>query len=330
MEYKKHMHSFWQAKNVFVTGANGFVGGWLTKELVKEEANVVALVRDWNPKGGLYLHGIDDKIIRISGNITDASLVSRILNEYEIDTCFHLAAQSLVTVTNRYPVSTFESNICGTWTLLEQCRKNDNVQRILITTSDKVYGTQNKLELKEDDQLLGLFPYDASKVCADVISRSYAIYYNLPISVVRFSNIYGGGDLNFSRIIPYTIKCAIFNQPVFLRSDGTNKREFIYIEDAVSALLMLAANMHREEIRGQAFNFGSGEITDVLTIIEKIKKISGRYKLKVIIPDIPKKGEINELGLDHQKASKNLSWQSLIGLESGLEKTFCWYQDYFN
>lgn len=324
------MHSFWRAKNVLVTGANGFVGAWLAKELIKEEANVVALVRDWNPNGGLYLHGIEDKVVKISGNITEASLVSRILNEYEIDSCFHLAAQALVTVANRNPISTFESNIYGTWTLLEQCRMNDKVLRIIISTSDKVYGNQNKLKLKEDDQLLGLFPYDASKVCADVISRCYASYYNLPISIVRFSNIYGGGNLNFSRIVPYTIKCALFDQPVFLRSDGMNKREFIYIEDVVSALLILAANMHREEIRGQAFNFGSGEVTNVITLIEQIKKISGQNKLKVIIPDIPEKGEILEQGLDYHKASKNLGWQSRFDLRAGLKMTFDWYHDYLN
>ncbi len=317
---------FWSQKRVLITGANGFVGPWLAEPLLRAGATVVGLVRDHDPHGGLYLQGLADSVIIATGDVTDGPFVFRLLNEYEIDTCFHLAAQSLVPVAGRNPISTFESNIRGTWTLLEQCRLSGGVRRVVVSTSDKVYGHQDGARLSEDAQLKGRFPYDVSKTCADIISRMYAEVFGVPVAVVRCANIYGGGDLNWSRIVPYTVRCMLEETPVVLRSSGQNRREYVYVEDAVAGFLAVGSNLHRAEVAGEAFNCGSDVSVDVRSIVKMILDLGGQSALEVIAQSGWIGSEIQEQALDSAKASRVLGWRPATGLREGLEKTIRWYR----
>ena len=256
-------------------------------------------------------------------------LLGRILNEYEIDTVFHLAAQSLVAIAARGPLSTFESNIRGTWTVLEQCRLTGNVKRIIVSTSDKVYGDQESEGVAENAPLMGLYTYDASKVCADVIARAYAVSFDLPVGVVRFANIYGGGDLNYSRIIPYAVRSVLLGQPVLLRSDGSHLREYLYVGDAVSAFLVAASGLDRAEVRGGAFNFGSGEVIDALTLVRRIAKLAGKNGHPIQTGQGSVAGEIRRQSLDSNKAARVLGWHARVPLDSGLRTTIDSYRQYF-
>src|SRR3989304_8809046 len=211
---------YWKNKNVFVTGCTGILGSWLTIKLVKEGANVVGLIRDLVPKSNLNWSGFNNQINIVRGSVTDYEMVLRSLNEYEIDTCFHLAAQTIVTIANRSPLSTFESNIKGTWVLLEAIRQTKTMERVVIASSDKAYGEQEILPYTENHPLKGSYPYDASKVCADLLSQSYYYTYGLPIGIARCGNIYGGGDLNFNRIVPGTIRSVLHHESPIIRSDG--------------------------------------------------------------------------------------------------------------
>jgi CDP-glucose 4,6-dehydratase len=322
------MEAFWLEKRVLVTGANGFVGAWLVKTLLRERATVVALVRDDTP-GGLRLHRLSGDIVTVRGDVTDALLLARVLNEYEIDTVFHLAAQSLVPIAARSPLSTFESNIRGTWTLLEQCRLVGRLRRIVVSTSDKVYGNQDSARLSEEAPLLGLYPYDVSKVCADLIARSYAASFGLPVAVARFANLFGGGDLNFSRIVPCAMRSALLGRPIILRSDGSHQRGFLYVEDAVSGFLALARGLDRDDVRGQAFNFGGGETVEIMTLAKLIAALAGRGDLPVVCGGAPATGEIRRQSLDSAKASGVLGWRPSVDLADGLRITMDWYRGFF-
>ena len=317
----------WKEKRVLITGANGFVGGWLASELRSLGARVVALARD-GLQGGLSLHGVEN-IAVVHGDVTDKALVERVLAKYEIDTCFHLAAQSLVHVAACCPVATFESNIRGTWTLLEQCRVLGAVRRIVVMTSDKVYGAQANPEATEADPLLGLHPYDASKVCADVIARSYATAFGLPVAVARCANIYGGGDLNYSRIVPYAVRCVLLGEPIRLRGDGASRREFLFVQDAVAALLALATNLDRGEIRGRAFNFGSNEAITVLSLVRQIAASAARPDHEIVPAPSPAPGELVCQRLDSSLAKRLLSWRAEVDLTAGLQRTVDWYRTFY-
>jgi CDP-glucose 4,6-dehydratase len=319
------MSEHWSQRRVLVTGANGFVGGWLSKRLVSLGAAVIALVRDAAP-GGLQLHGLTGSVISVRGDLNDERLLARVLNEYEIDDVFHLAAQSIVSVAARNPISTFESNIRGTWTLLEQCRIARPAACVVVSTSDKVYGDQTPDPLAEDAPLLGFFPYDASKVCADLISRCYAATFGLRVAVVRCANIYGGGDLNFSRIVPYAVQCILTGSRVLLRTDGTHRREYLYVEDAVSGLLAAGERLECECVRGEAFNLGSGEALDVISLIRCIEKIAGRPPSEVVQAKGAGSGEILCQSLNWSKAAKVLGWRPTVKTELGLKHTLDWYR----
>ncbi len=321
-------NNFWENKIVLVTGVNGFIGAHLAKELIKRKANVIGLVRDYNPYSNLFLQEIDKKIIEVRGSTTEFSLVNRIINEYEVDTIFHLAAQTIVGIANYSPLSTFESNILGTWNILEACRTSKTIQRVIVASSDKAYGEHEELPYKETHPLNGLYPYDASKVCADVLSRCYYKTYNLPVAVTRASNIYGEGDLNFSRIVPGTIRSIIYDQDPIIRSDGTPVRDYMYIEDIIKGYLILAEKLHKKDIMGEAFNFGTNNPINVLNLVKLIINISGKNHLK---PKIlcETKGEISKQYLNSQKAKEKLGWQSKYSLENGLKRTYKWYEGYF-
>lgn len=318
----------WTSKRVFITGADGFVGGWIAKTLAEKGAQIVTVVRDQRKNSALDLHQIRDKITTIPGDIVDYNLMKRIFNEYEIEYCFHLAAQAIVGTANRSPMSTFETNIKGTWTILEAIRETNypGIKGIVVASTDKAYGTHEQLPYTEESELRGIYPYDASKVCADVLSRCYAKMYSLPVAVTRKANVYGGGDLNFSRIIPDTVRCLITGEELVIRSDGTPQRDFLYVEDAVEGYLKLAEQLERPEIQGQAFNFSSEKPISVLELVNSVVRVYGKNLSPKILGTST--GEIDVQYLSNQKALSVLSWRPQHSLEQGLTKTISWYKNY--
>ncbi|MDP7179752.1 MAG: GDP-mannose 4,6-dehydratase [Candidatus Woesearchaeota archaeon] len=315
--------TFWEGKNVLITGANGFIGSYVTKALVDKGANVTALIRDKIPNSNLILSGTANKINLIEGCLTDIDVIKRALNEYEIDTIFHLAAQAIVTTANRSPLSTFESNIKGTWNVLEACRLHELTKRVVIASSDKAYGDQEKLPYTEESPLLGLYPYDASKACADILSQSYHKTYKLPVAITRLANTYGGGDLNFSRIIPDTIRAIINNKAPIIRSDGTPVRDYMYVEDAASAYITLAENLDNEEVVGKGFNFGTNTPVSVIELVNKMLK-AANSELKPVIQGTAK-SEIDKQYLDSSKVKRIMGWEPKFSLDEGLKATIEWY-----
>lgn len=318
----------WTNKKVLVTGCAGILGSWLVKELLDKKAKVIGLIRDFTPSSELNLSGTINNITLVNGKLEDYFLMERCLNEYEIDTVFHLGAQTIVGVAERFPISTFESNIKGTWNLLEACKNNSRVKRVVVASSDKAYGESEKLPYKEDLPIIGRNPYDVSKSCADLISQSYFHTYGLNISIARCGNIYGGGDLNFNRIVPETMKCIINNEPLNIRSDGTYLRDYMYVIDGVRAYIRLAENTEKRGIVGEAFNFGTEMPTEVIEVVKKIIKISGKNIKPVILDQA--KGEIRSQYLNCDKARKLLKWRPEFSFEKGLELTYDWYQKFFS
>ena len=322
---------FWNGKNVFITGAKGFVGSWLSRALVEKDANVVILIRDEHPRK--KLSHLEESYSRLNGivwgDITNYGFIERIFNEYEIDTCFHLAAQAIVGSANRSPLSTFESNIKGTWNILEAARNTATLKRLVVASSDKAYGEHEKLPYTEEHWLNALHPYDASKACGDILARTYFNTYNLPLVVARCANIYGGGDLNFSRIIPDTIRSVLQGKNPVIRSDGTPVRDYMYVLDAVNAYLSLAEEMDREGVKGEAFNFGSEKPVTVLELVNTIIRISGKTSLEPIIAGKGKaRGEIQKQYLSIEKARRILGWKPEYHLEKGLEEAIKGYQNF--
>jgi len=317
----------WKGKNVLVTGADGFIASWIAKELVDRWANVITIVRDIKkPRISLDLLGIRDKITVVQGDITDYDLVLRTFNEYSLDSCFHLAAQAIVGIANRSPVSTFDSNIRGTWTVLEAARNSKTIERVVVASSDKAYGDQEKLPYTEDMPLLGTYPYDASKACTDILSRCFAKTYGLPIAMTRCANVYGGADLHMDRIVPGTICAVLKGETPIIRSDGTPKRDYIYIKDVVNAYIALAENLGRKDVRGEAFNFGTEKPITVLDLFNKIIKICGKDVKPKILNEA--KNEIQCQYLATEKARKVLGWGVKFSLDEGLKETVEWYKDY--
>lgn len=319
----------WKGRNVMITGITGFVGTWIAKDLVEKGANVIAFVRDEVPNMPLRTMGIYDKLGAIvRGDILDANMVKRTFYEYEIETCFHLAAQTIVGIAKRAPTITFDVNMRGSWNVMEAARTSEVLKSLVIASTDKVYGEPIKLPIKEEHPLLAAYPYDASKACIERLARTYFTTYGLPVSMTRCCNIYGGGDLNFSRIIPGTIRDIIMNKNPVIRSDGTPVRDFIYVKDAATAYLMLAENMDKSEVKGESFNFGSNSPINMLDLVNKIIKVSG----KDLAPDVQgeKKphAEIDEQYLSSEKALKVLGWKPKFDLENGLGETFSWYSEY--
>ena len=321
------MTSFWKERSCFVSGATGFVGANLAERLAAEGAHVVCLQRDETQPNSLDLLGLRQKLTVVHGSVDDLAAMSRILNEYEVESVFHLAAQALVGAANRSPVSTFESNVRGTYMLLEACRQNPTVGRAVVASSDKAYGSHFELPYSEDFKLNGLYPYDASKACTDVIAQSFAHTFGLPITITRSANIYGPADANLSRIIPGTIVSVLGGERPIIRSDGTPVRDFIHTDDIVDGYLLLAE--HIERTKGEAFNFGSGSPIAVLDLVQKITKLIG--KDEEFEPDVLLKEKIrNEIDaqyLSSTKVNSLLKWSPKVGLDSGLESTIKWYRE---
>jgi CDP-glucose 4,6-dehydratase len=318
---------FWKNRNVFVTGALGLVGSSLVPELLKREANVTILERDHTSKSGLVGSKIIEEVNSIKGELEDFELILRILNEYEIDTVFHLGAQTIVPTANRNPLSTFNSNIKGTWNLLEACRLLGSVKRIVVASTDKVYGTQKKLPYTEEMELNGIYPYDVSKVCADLISQSYIKAYNMPIAITRCGNIYGPGDINFSRIVPGALQAALLGKTLEIRSDGNFIRDYIFMQDVVLGNIKIAEQLESDKVRGEIFNLSTNNRLSVLDTIKKIVKTINRPIKTSILNSA--KNEIKAQYLSSEKAETVLGWKAMYSFEDGIKETLPWYIDYF-
>lgn len=321
------MNSFWHNRSVLVTGCTGLLGSSLTQELIARGARVVGLVRDWVPQSRLFTEGLDQKITTVNGRVEDINVLERTINEYEIDTVFHLAAQTIVGAANRQPLATFEANIKGTWNILEACRRNSGVSRVLVASSDKAYGRQEILPYDETTSLKGEHPYDVSKSCADLICRAYHESYGLPVCVTRCGNFFGGGDQNFNRLVPGTIRSALREEPVIIRSDGANIRDYIYVKDGALAYLHLAEHMDRADVIGEAFNFSNEVQLTVLDLVNKILKLMGKTYLQPIILD-QATNEIKHQYLSAKKAREVLNWHPKYSFDEGLLETIEWYQIY--
>lgn len=320
---------FWGNRNVFVTGATGLLGSWMVEELIKKGANVTCLIRDWVPGSKLISSGIVNRTNIVHGKLEDYELLVRALNEYEIDTVFHLAAQTIVGTAARSAISTFEANVRGTWNLLEACRVNNKlIERILVASSDKAYGPQDNLPYTEDMPMQGRYPYDVSKSCSDLIAQSYFHTYQMPITITRCVNLFGGGDLSFNRLVPGTIASALRGEPPVIRSNGKFIRDYFYVLNAVDGYLKLAEKMPDDSINGQAFNFGYGEPLSVLELVDEILTIMGKSSLEPVILNEASNEIINQY-LDCTKAQKLLGWQPQYDREEGLRQTIKWYEQYF-
>ncbi len=318
--------NFWQDKNILITGCTGFLGGHLTKILLNQSANIIGLVRDRVPRADLFREGLFNKINIVNGCIEDYQLLERTVNEYEIETIFHLGAQTIVGIAKRNPLSTFKSNIEGTWNVLEASRRNPTVKAIVIASSDKAYGTAKKIPYDESNCLDGEFPYDVSKSCADLIAKSYYKTYNLPVCVTRCGNFYGPGDLNFNRIVPGTIRSVIRNKNPIIRSDGSFIRDYFYIKNGAYAYIHLAEKMFDSKIHGEAFNFSNEQPFSVIEITNMILQLMDREDLKPIIKNEVSK-EIPEQWLSSKKAKKILNWKVDFSIEEGLKETITWYKE---
>jgi CDP-glucose 4,6-dehydratase len=318
--------NFWSRRNVFVTGATGLLGSWLTEELLRRGANVTCLIRDWVPESKLVDSGAVACVNAVRGELEDYKALARALNEYEIDTVFHLGAQTIVGTALRSPLSTYEANIRGTWNLLEACRSCAKlIKRVLIASSDKAYGQHEQLPYTEEYALRSHFPYDVSKACAEFISLSYFHTYRTPVAITRCGNLFGGGDLNFNRLIPGTIRSVLLNEAPVIRSNGRFIRDYFYVCDAVDAYLALAERLPDERFIGQAFNFGTETPVSVLDLVDRILKLTGKIALAPKLLNEASR-EITNQYLSCDKARRMLNWQSKHTLEEGLRETIAWYQ----
>jgi CDP-glucose 4,6-dehydratase len=320
------MDEYWRDRKVLVTGATGILGSAMVRQLIAGRADVVCIVRDWVPESDLLRKNIN--VVKIAnGLITDQKFVERVIAEYEVDTVFHLAAQAIVKVADASPISTFDTNIRGTWTVLEACRRNSTVKSIVVASSDKAYGHQ-ELPYTEDMPLEGMYPYDVSKSCTDMIAQSYAATYKLPVAITRCGNFYGAGDLNWNRIIPGTIRSILRGCRPVIRSDGTTIRDYLYVDDAVEGYLILARYLleYPHLFYGEAFNFSTETPTNTEEVVRNILKIM-KSDLE---PDIrnESKNEIKEQWLSAEKARRMLNWYPKHTLVQGLQKTIEWYREF--
>jgi len=313
------------ARSTFVTGAYGLLGSWLVRALVERGDRVVVLRRDRAPRSALLLEDVERHVDVVHGDLVEPGLVARALGEHEVDTVFHLAAQTIVGTANRSPVGTFESNVRGTWTLLEACRLH-GAERVLVAASDKAYGASATLPYREDMPLDPRFPYDVSKAATDLIARSYWHTFGLPVAVTRFANLYGGGDLNRSRLIPEAVAAALAGRAPVIRSDGSPERDFLYVEDAVAAYLLLADALDGDGARGEAFNAGGGRPNAVRDVVARICALAGTD----VAPDVrgsgTPDGEIDRQYVDASKLRALTGWEPRVELDEGLRRTLDWHR----
>lgn len=322
-----HPHAHTPAQPL-VTGATGLLGSWLLRRLLEMGSSPVCLVRDWVPQSELARSGMLERVTVVRGDVRDQAFLERVLGEHEIDTVFHLAAQTIVGIANRNPVSTFETNIQGTWALLEACRRSPLVKGVVFASSDKAYGSAETLPYAEDTPLQGRHPYDVSKSCADLIAQSYAATYGFPVAITRCGNFYGGGDLNWNRIVPGTIRSALRGERPVIRSDGKLLRDYLYVEDGVDAYLTLAgALLSGKASPGSAYNFGHSRPVSVLEVVDRVLALTGREDLQ---PDIRNEAhnEIPSQYLDASRAQRELDWTPRYDLDEGLKRAIAWYGEF--
>jgi CDP-glucose 4,6-dehydratase len=327
LEVSVARQSHWRDRPVLVTGATGLLGGWLVGRLVALGADVTALVRDWVPRSTLLSTELLARVNIVRGDVRHQSMLERAMGEYEVDTVFHLAAQTIVGVANRNPVATLDTNIRGTWSVLEAARRSPLMKAVIIASSDKAYGDHEKLPYDETAALQGEHPYDASKSAADLIARMYALTYDVPVAITRCGNFYGGGDLNWNRLVPGTIRSVLKNERPVIRSDGTLVRDYFYVEDGAEAYLTLAEALHaRPELRGEAYNFSNELQVDVLALTQRILS---RMK-SPLEPDVRSEAthEIQHQWLSAAKARRDLGWAPLFTLDEGLDRTIAWYREF--
>ena len=310
-----------------MTGGYGLLGSWLVKALVEAGASVTAIQRDEPELSGLTTMGLDTRINAVHGDICTEGLIARALAEYEIDTVFHLAAQTIVPTANRSPLSTFETNIRGSWLLLEACRLN-GVERVIVASSDKAYGPHSELPYREEFALQPRYPYDVSKAAADLLARSYWHTWELPVAVTRFANIYGGGDSNRSRLVPEAVGAALAGRAPVVRSDGSPERDFLYVEDAVAAYLAIAGALGRRAGLGDAFNAGGGRPHRVLDVVRLICELAGTGVEPEIRGVGTPRGEIDRQWVDYSKLHALTGWSPKVPLEDGLRRTIQWHRDH--
>lgn len=321
------MSGFWLDRPTFLTGATGLVGSWLVRRLVEAGADVICLVRDWVPQSELVRSQLIERVKIVRGDVRDQALLERILGEYEIDSVIHLAAQTIVPIANRNPVSTFETNIGGTWSLLEACRRSPAVKQIVLASSDKAYGDHQTLPYDEGIPLQGRHPYDVSKSCADLLAQAYAVTYDLPVAITRCGNFYGGGDLNWNRIVPGTIRSVLRGQRPVIRSDGKCIRDYFYVEDGAAAYMMLAERLaENPELRREAFNFSNETQVTVLELVDRILVLMGADLKPEVLDDATH--EIRNQCLNAGKARRFLGWEPLFTLDEGLQRTVEWYRSF--
>jgi CDP-glucose 4,6-dehydratase len=318
----------WVDRPVLVTGGTGFAGGWLVRRLRELGTEVVCIVRDWMPRSLLLAGDLPEDVTLVFGDVRDQPLLERALGDYEIELVFHLAAQTIVPIANRNPVETFDTNIRGTAALLEACRRSPRVRSIVVASSDKAYGAQPELPYREDMPLTPLHPYDVSKACADLIARSYAATYGLPLAVTRAGNFFGGGDLNWSRLFPGTIRSALRGRRPLIRSDGTPRRDYVYVEDAVEAYLLLAQALAEGRAHGEAVNISYERPLTVREVVDAILAETG-----VELEPVTEGGaahEIQDQYLDATRARRELGWSPAFDFDEGLRRTVAWYRTHLN
>ena len=316
----------WRDRRVLLTGATGLVGAWVLERLLELEADPVCLVRDWVPRSQAALGGALDRSVLVQGALEDQALLERALNEYEVQTVIHLGAQTIVGIANASPLSTFDANVRGTWNLLEACRRSATVSSLVVASSDKAYGDSDQLPYEEDCPLQGRHPYDVSKSCADLLATSYHHTYGLPLAITRCGNFFGGGDLNFSRIVPGSIRSALRGERPVVRSDGASRRDYVYVEEAAHFYLQLAEQVAwRPELHGHAFNFSCEQPRTVLEMVAAILERCHRPDLEPVVLG-RSENEIRHQYLSAGKAHRMLGWRPVFGFADGLDRTIAWYR----
>ena len=325
------VNSMWRQRRVLVTGCTGVLGSWLVLRLLELGADVVGLVRDWVPRSQLVLSGAAERIVTVRGDVTDATLTERIFSEYEIETCFHLAAQTTVGIANEVPVPTFETNIRGTWLMLEGARRWRGLKQMIVASSDKAYGEHEQLPYTEQAALQGAHPYDVSKTCADVLTRAYAHTYGMGAAVTRCANMFAGGDLNWNRVVPGTMRSLLQGKRPVVRSDGSMRRDYLYVKDVVAAYITLAEAMEIDSNahKGMAYNFGLGQPISVLDLVALMTEISAHPGLKPVVENTAS-NEIQDQYLASDLAIERLGWRPQYSLRQGLTETMAWYSEYFS
>lgn len=318
----------WHRRPVLVTGCTGLLGAWLTDWLVKQQADVVGLVRDSVPASNFHRLGLAGRVTTVRGSVEDEGLMARVLNEYQVEVVFHLAAQPIVSIANADPRSTLTANITGTWSVLDAARRSKWIRAVVVASSDKAYGEQTELPYRESTPLVGRHPYDVSKSCADLIAQMYAHTYGVPVAITRCGNFYGGGDLNFNRIVPGTVRSLIDGQRPIVRSDGTLKRDYFFILDAVMAYVLLAERLLAGDSRGEAYNFSNESPITVLDLVGRIALLMGQPDVAPVVLN-EASNEIPHQYLSAEIAHARLGWRPRYSLDEGLRETIGWYRAFF-